>query len=367
MTRRARRAREETALPRALAGALRRLGLRGSRILVAVSGGVDSVALAHALREVSERWALELSIGHVNHGLRGAESEADEALVRDLGAKLALAVEVERVDPRAARRGGPSRDRPSLQEAARTLRYAALAQIARRTGAERIATAHHADDQAETLLLRLLRGTGPDGLAGIPERSPDGRVVRPLLAATRAEIERFAAGRGLVWREDASNASPRYARNRLRREWLPGLARAFNPRLLRALASLAEAQRRDSEWLEAAVAAEAAERFTMDGEWLRIDLEGWEQLPESLSLRLARQALRRCGAGRLAARVHLERIDALLRSGAGRAIELPGGLSLRGGAGEARLGPAASALPADAPPAMLRSRAAVGIPPREVR
>jgi tRNA(Ile)-lysidine synthase len=367
MTRRARRGRSETALPRALAGALRRQGLRGRRILVAVSGGVDSVALAHALREISERWALELAIGHVNHGLRGADAEADQALVEALGVKLGLAALVERVAPHAARCGGTSRDRPSLQEAARTLRYAALARMAGRVGAECIATAHHADDQAETLLLRLLRGTGPDGLAGIPERSPDGGIVRPLLAATRAEIERFAAGRGLVWREDASNASPRYARNRLRRDWLPGLAQAFNPRLLRALAGLAEAQRRDSEWLEAAVAAEAAERFTMDGEWLRIDLEGWRQLPESLSLRLARQALRRCGAGRLAARVHLARIDALLRSGARRASELPGGLSLRGGAGEALLGPAGAAVAADGASAMLRSRAAVGIPPREVR
>jgi len=354
-------------LPPVLAEALRRLDLRGRRLHVAVSGGIDSVALAHALREVAEGSRLELSIGHVNHGLRGAESDADQALVEALGPKLGLAVQALRIDPRAARRGGPSRDRPTLQEAARALRYAALARMAERAGAECLATAHTADDQAETVLLRILRGTGPDGLAGIPERSPDGRIARPLLGVTRAEIERFAAARGLVWREDASNASPRYARNRLRREWLPGLARAFNPRLLRALTGLAEAQRRDSEWLEAAVVAEAAERFAMDGEWLRIDLEGWQRLPESLSLRLARRALRECGAGRLAARAHLARMDALLRSGKRRAIELPGDLHLRAGAGEARLGPIRTSAAAVDPSAMLRSRAAVGIPPREVR
>ena len=352
---------------RALREALRRLGLRGRAVAVAVSGGIDSVALAHALQEVAQRSRLRLSIAHVNHGLRGAESDADQGFVEALGTRLGLAVRVERVDPRAARLAGPSRDRPSLQEAARTLRYAALARLAERTGADCIATAHHADDQAETLLLRILRGTGPDGLAGIPERSPDGRVVRPFLGVTRGEIERYAAGRSLRWREDPSNASPRYARNRLRREWLPGLSRAFNPRLLRALAGLADAQRRDSEWLEAAVAAEAAERFTMAGGWLRINLERWRQLPESLSLRLARRALRECGAGRLAARVHLARMDALLRSGARRAIELPGGLRLRAGPSEARLGPICASGAAQGPSAMLPSRSAVGFPPREAR
>ena len=355
-------------LIRAVAAAVRRFELEGRTVLVAVSGGVDSVALAHALHAVAQKSSVKLAIGHVNHGLRGAESDADEACALALAARLGVPSRAARVDPLAARAAGPSRDRPTLQEAARELRYAALQRMAEEAGAACIATAHNADDQAETLLLRLLRGTGPDGLAGIPERSRDGRIVRPLLGTTRAEIERFAAQRGLIWREDASNAKGVYARNRLRRDWLPGLARAFNPRLLRALAGLAEAQRKDAEWIETHVEREALARFAMEGAWLRIETEGWRELPEALSRRLARRALQRCGAGRLASRRHLERMDAFLRRGAlRRTLELPGELRLTRDRSGVRLGPAREAVPAASPPPMLSSGATVGFPPRGVR
>ena len=309
--------------------AVERLGLGGRRVLVAVSGGLDSVSLAHALWEASRRYALELAIGHVDHGLRGAESEADEAFVRELAAGLGLSFASRRADPRAARAGRSSRDRPTLQEAAREERYRLLRVLALEAGASRIATAHTADDQAETVLLRLLRGSGPDGLAGIPETSTDGRIVRPLLRVSRAEVASYAAERGLRWREDASNASDAYARNRLRHHWLPGLAREFNPRLLRAIGGLAEAQRRDSEWIAAEVEREVARRFERDGAVLRIDPKDWGEMPEALARRLARRALESCGARRHASRVHLERMVAFLRSGRpGRWIELPGSLRL---------------------------------------
>src|SRR3990172_5305831 len=161
--------------------------------------------------------------------------DAGEAAGGAPAAPLGVPARAVRVDPRAARAAGPSRDRPTLQEAARELRYAALQRMAEEAGAGCIATAHTADDQAETVLLRLLRGTGPDGLAGIPERSRDGRIVRPLLRVWRAELAAFASAQGLVWREDASNAKPDYTRNRLRLHWLPGLASQFNPPLLTAL------------------------------------------------------------------------------------------------------------------------------------
>ena len=314
--------------------------MTGERVLVAVSGGLDSTVLAHALASAAPRLRIELAIAHVHHGLRGTEADADQAAVEALAASLDVPCAVRRVDPRARRALGPSRSRPTLQEAARELRYAALFALAHERGATRVATAHHADDQAETLLLRLLRGTGPDGLAGIPERSPDGRVVRPLLRLPRAALLEYAKLHGLRWREDASNRSADYARSRLRTRWLPGLAADFNPRLLRAIADLAEAQRRDAEWIAALVMREADLRFTSEGAWLRIDAMGWQALPEALARRLAREALIRAGARRQVSRVHLARIQAFLgMARTGTRLELPGSLVLRKGRDGFRLGP----------------------------
>jgi len=327
---------------RALSEAAGALDLRGRRILVACSGGVDSTALFHGLHLLAGELELELVLGHVHHGLRGAEADADLEAVRALGSRFGAPVRVDRLEPGALRGSGPSRARLTLQEAARCARYRALADQARRAGAERIATAHHRDDQAETVLLRLLRGAGPDALGGIPERSPDGRIVRPLLGVGRKEIVEHVRAAGLSWREDASNESRRYARNRLRHDWLPGLEQAFNPRLLRAVADLAEAMRRDGEWIAASVASEAERWTRQEGEALWISPVPWNDLPEGLARRVARHALLRAGAGRDLSRRHLLRALAFLRSGRpGTAIELPGGLALARERAGFRLGPAA--------------------------
>jgi tRNA(Ile)-lysidine synthase len=312
-------------LARAVARAVEALDLRGRRLLVACSAGVDSTTLLDVLHRLPPRLGLSLAVGHVNHGLRGEDSEADEAFVRGLGEARGLPVHVTRADPRALRGGGPSRSRPTLQEAARAVRYEALARMAGEAGAERVVTAHTADDQAETVLLRLLRGTGPDGLAGIPEVSHDGLVARPLLRVSRAEIEAHAGAAGLAWREDASNARPDYARNRVRRR-LRELAAEFNPRLLRAIADLAEAQRREGDWIGALVEQEAAVRFAVRDGALVIAAEGWGALPAALERRLVRTALHRAGAGRDVSRAHLERVRGFLRRGRrGGRLELPGG------------------------------------------
>ena len=289
--------------------------------------------LAHALAARAGRFALALSIAHVNHGLRGAQSDAEEAFVADYAKRLGIAFASRRVDPGGRRAAAASsRVRPTLQEAARRTRADALRELAAELGAAHVATAHTADDQAETVLLRLFRGSGPEGLGGIAETSADGFFVRPLLRATRAQVLSHAHRHALAWCEDPSNADGRYARSRLRHGWLPGLAREFNPALLRAIGDLAEAQRRETEWTAGWVESEARRRFALQSDGsLRVDASGWEAwaTPDALARRLARIALHRMGASRDVSRAHLDRIVRFWRSGrSGGAIELPGSLVL---------------------------------------
>jgi tRNA(Ile)-lysidine synthase len=337
-------------LLQALATAADALCLSGRRVLVAASAGLDSTVLAHLLARHAESLGIEVCLGHVHHGLRDAEADADAGFVEALAGQLGVPFGSRHIDARAGQGNGSSRDRLTLQESARDLRRVALGEIASQLSCDTIATAHHANDQAETVLMRLLRGTGPDGLAGIPASSPHDRVVRPLLQVPRAALEHFAEQHEITWREDSSNASDQYLRNRIRRHWLPALTEEFNPKLLRALGDLAEAQRRDGEWIEEQVASEARARFSMEGSWLQIDTRDWERLPEALARRLAREALVRCGAGRHVTRRHLERMLSFLRSGRARsAIELPGNLLLRCENGAFRLGPGSLGAKSDPP------------------
>ncbi len=326
--------RSASAIERHVEKALAALGVERERVLVACSGGLDSMALLHLLVACAGARRLDVVVAHVDHGLRGAASEADRKHVEAEAAALGLACHVSEIDVEAARQSQSNRARPTLQEAARTLRYRALDEIARCMGASRIATAHHLDDQAETVLLRVLRGTSSEGLGGIPEASRDGRIVRPLLGLRRSELSSYARERGLCWREDASNDDPHYARNRLRADWLPGLAEAFNPNLAEALARLADGQRREREWLEPIVAAEFDATFDrIDAGRLESPAERWTSLPEALARRLVVRAVGHLGGGRELDRRHVERALAFLREGpgapGGREIELPAPLRLR--------------------------------------
>ena len=217
---------------------------RGDHVLVAVSGGPDSMALLHVLWEARERLGVTLEVAAVDHGLRDVAAEID--LVRERAAALELPFSVVGVEVRREPR------RASLQDAARRARLAALARLADERRAGRIALGHHADDQAETVLFRIVRGTGLRGLAGIPYRRDP--FVRPLLDVRRAEILQYLARRSIPHAADPSNADPRFARARIRHQLLPLLA-GENPRVAEALIALAgEARRSRPDPAPAAVA-----------------------------------------------------------------------------------------------------------------
>ncbi len=197
----------------------------GEIVLVGVSGGADSVALLGALLALQPRLSLTLHVLHVHHGLR-PEADSEAAFVEDLGLRWGVPVMVERVHVVAE----PGE---SLEARARRQRYAAFAKWARALGASRVALGHTADDQAETVLMRLLEGAGPRGLAGIrPLRGP---YIRPLIEIRRREIEAELEGAGVTWVEDPSNRDPKFLRNRIRHDLLPFLAAAYNPEISEAL------------------------------------------------------------------------------------------------------------------------------------
>lgn len=210
----------------------------GRRVLAAVSGGPDSVCLAHWLSVQARRKKLEVALLHVNHGLRGKSSERDAEFVRALGARLGLRVAVVRADVK----GRAKKSGHGLEDAGRKERYRALAARARRDRFDAVATGHQLDDQAETVLLHLLRGTSLEGLGGIPAKrplAPGVELIRPLLPLTRAEIMLYLETHGLDWRDDRTNRDPKFTRNWVRREVLP-LLESRAPGVKERLSGIAE-------------------------------------------------------------------------------------------------------------------------------
>ncbi len=279
----------------------------GEHLVVAVSGGPDSTALLAALSDLAPARSLQLTAAHVDHGLRGHESAAEGRGVAALAAQLGVGF-VSRaavVEPGAG-----------VEARARQLRYRALAAMARAAGATWIVTAHTLDDQAETLLLRLLRGAGRGGLGGMsPVR---GQLFRPLLGATRADVRRFLAERGLPFAVDRSNADLRFARNRIRRLVLPLLEAEFNPRLRIALASLATRLGDEEAFLKAAAASRSPQYLVGDDLRTTVVTE-----PAALARRIVRQWLEEPSARTIGAG-HVERVLDLAAGRMQGAVAVPG-------------------------------------------
>lgn len=258
----------------------------GETVLVAVSGGADSVALLYVLVQLAPAWHLRLRVVHVDHQLR-PDSARDGEFVRELAARFGVPVEVATV----VVAGGDS-----LEAAARVARYRALEVHASRHSAQRIAVAHTADDQAETVLMRLLEGAGPRGLAGIPPVR--GRIIRPLIAEVRVSLRVLLREAGLEWIEDPSNEDRRFLRNRIRLELLPLLAAAYNPAIVEALGRTGRLVAATASALEAVAAIELDRLGTMMADELVLPLAEMQALPREVAAEVLRLGAARMGSRR---------------------------------------------------------------------
>ena len=297
---------------------------RSSTVVVGLSGGADSVALLDALASLRRRRGFRVVAAHLDHGLRAGSAD-DAAFCAELCRALDVPLRVGRADVR----GRAARERGGLEQAARRERYAFLRRAREEESAFAIAVAHTRDDQAETLLLRLLRGAGATGLAGMRPRTAD--VVRPLLAVSRDEVLAYLRERGLAWREDPSNADLAPRRNRVRHELIPYLEERFNPGVRASLARTASVLAEEAAHLrgeaEALVAATAREE---DGA-LVLRRSALAEAPTAIARTAIRQALVRAGGLARVGAVHVEGVLRLARAKApsGRRLPLPGGREAR--------------------------------------
>ncbi len=262
-----------------------RLAARGDRVLVALSGGPDSVALLHALWVLSGELGITVCAAHLDHRLRGRASAADAAFARSLARRLGVRFLSGAADVRLA----AARGKRSLETAAREARQLFLARAARRLACGAIATGHTRDDQAETVLMRLLRGTGLSGLAGIPRCN--GQYIRPLLGVRREQVLAYLAERRLPHRLDRSNLDTAITRNRIRHRLLPQLA-GYNPRIVETLARLADTSAEDLAVLREAADRAACRCATVRSSQIAVDLGRFNRYNKGLR----RMVLRWCAA-----------------------------------------------------------------------
>jgi tRNA(Ile)-lysidine synthase len=318
----------------------------GMRLAVAVSGGADSVALLRRLIEASPEIGLVLSVAHVHHGIRGTESDLDEDFVRELAAAYGLLFHRRDVDtPHAAQQ-----NRETIEEAARNLRYAWFRELMEQGEADAIATAHTLDDQAETVLHKLLRGAWTEGLGGIHPliQCTRGAILRPFLGARRPEIETWLRAISQPWREDASNADTAFTRNRIRHELLPMLS-TYNPQINSQLANMATMARDEDAYWQAEM-GRILPSLVLPGKPVRGGGRATSTHPEEASLAFeidrlpqspaVRRRLLRAAARQLGAALNFdqtEKLMAMLSAGGARRQQLTADLHAERSPRELRL------------------------------
>ncbi|AOY75161.1 tRNA lysidine(34) synthetase TilS [Clostridium formicaceticum] len=257
----------------------------GDKVIVAVSGGPDSIALLHILHSLREEFKLQLYAAHLNHNFRGIEAQMDAQYVAKFCEELKILSFIKSMDvPKYAKEQGVS-----AEEAGRILRYEFFGEVVERVGATKIAVAHNQNDQAETVLMRLLRGTGIQGLTAIHHER--GKIIRPLLDVNRKEIEEYCAQYNLSPRIDETNLEPIYHRNKIRLELIPYIQEHYNPSIIESLAKTAEILKKDNEFMEE-VARDAYNQVKLEKAQgcLALSIEGINKIHPALQSRIFRLA-----------------------------------------------------------------------------
>lgn len=292
-------------------------------VIIALSGGADSVTLLHLMSDLKPKLMLSLRAVHVNHGLRGEESDRDEAFVKLLCEKLEICLDVIHVDAKMeANRLGIS-----VEDAGRRLRYLAFEEIREKNGYSKIAVAHNKNDDAETILMWILRGAGLKGLCGIP--AVRGYVIRPLLGTSREEIEDYCVTENIEYRTDRSNFENIYKRNKLRLELIPTLRREYNPGIVNALTRMSETLAKDNDYMETQ-ALQAYEECllpqALSGE-IRLAIDKLKSCHEAIAVRIVKIAAINLGADlKDLYLTHYESILGLTAKPSGKRVFLPHGL-----------------------------------------
>ena len=299
----------------------------GDRVAVAVSGGSDSVALLHALVALAPDLGIRPAVAHFNHQLRGDESDEDEEFVAALSARLGLRFLRKSFDVK----GYADSQGENLEQAARNCRYQWFTQLIQGndTDTNKVAVGHTLSDQAETVLLRLFRGSGSAGLAGVLPVRTDG-MVRPLLGVTRKQARRFLEARSIQWREDSSNLDPRHDRNRLRHELMPLLQREWNPNLPDVLARTAEWAVDEEAYWEQVLSETASQVMEQRAGSVELSLERWSGLSVALARRVLRHAIEAVrGSLQGIGWDHIEQLRALAGKNSGGELHIPGLIAVR--------------------------------------
>jgi len=296
----------------------------GDSVLIGVSGGPDSIVLAYVLHTLAAEYSLRLAVAHVNHCLRGADSDRDAEFVADAARQLGLPFYIEKKDVFQFQQ----REQLCLEEAGRKVRYRFFDQVCTAYGFNKIAVGHHGNDNAELVLMNLLRGSGSLGLSGIaPVR--DGKIIRPLIRLERSEIADYIAEKKLTCVADASNSDLSFRRNRIRHHLIPELEKSYNPAIIKTLNRLAAIMRTEDQWIERLLRADFSDCISVKAPGVvRINLKPLQGLDPAARRRIVRRAiltakedLRRISLG------HIDDVLSLIDKNPGNgSLHLPDGI-----------------------------------------